>query len=60
MRRQIDGQLNGRQTRFDPTLSLTTGFSEHPLAESRNQAGFFGDRDELTGRYHTFGLIVPA
>ena len=55
-RRQVDRELQ----RHRPGSRLAAGFAQDPLAHFNNQAAFFGERNEIGGRYETAQWMLPA
>ena len=55
-RRQIDGDRDP----VAPRRGFGAGGSEHPFADRNDQAGRFGDRNEVVGRDHAPRGMTPA
>ena len=59
MRRDIDADLECRQSRPVPDTNLAAGFAEYPTFDIDDQSGFLGDPDECIGE-NDLTLVAPT
>ena len=58
--REVDPDLNGRETGVVPTFALGGSLEEHPSVDGPYKAALLGQGDELTGKYQAPSRVTPA
>ena len=58
--RNIHGYTHWFEPRVEPFAYLPAGTVDDPIADWKDQAGFFGERYKLIGRYQPNALPLPT